>query len=514
MVMPEIRVRIVLCLHNLRDGPVFLACAGVDVAAGRDVEVVLRNLLAGDDAAVFLHLAPRLEGVGDAGDGVLRDVVLRVALGEFGGGVEQEKFSFALLRLRLVQEEDDAGRGGVVEQVFRQIDDALDEVLLHEPAAHVLFLVGVRIAGAARGGAGVEHDGGAARVAEAGEDVLHPAPVGLVAGEARALGEAVEFVGVVVLLGELGLVPHRIGHRAVEGLEAVALAEFRMAEGVADLDLALHVMDDHVHVGHGPGGGRGFLAVELERGGFLFPSGLGLFLQRQLALDEQAGGAAGGVIAGHARLGVHDERHDLAHLAGRVELARALPAALGELADEVFVAAPDDVRLHVAQAEALLADALDEVGEAVVVDVAHAVGGGVEVHAVDDALEQRVFVRDGAQVRGELLADLVRERADDGPDGVVGVGRLQRQVEADEFLVVLHQLERLGARADLFGDAIQLVIEDIAQALGEDEREDVVLELGRILRAANGTGGVPDPGFEGFVVTVGHSAKKPGGNKK
>src|SRR4030067_1536816 len=33
----------------------------------------------------------------------------------------------------------------------------------------------------------------------------------------------------------------------------------------------------------------------------------------------------------------------------------------------------------------------------------------------------------------------------------------------------------------------------------------VVLELRRILRAANGASCVPDPGFEGFVATVGHS---------
>ena len=98
-------------------------------------------------------------------------------------------------------------------------------------------------------------------VVQAGEDVLHPAPVGLAAGVARAFGETVEFVGVVVLLLELSLVPHGIGHHAVEGLEAVALAEFRLAEGVADLNLALHVVDDHVHVGHGPGAGLVFLAV-------------------------------------------------------------------------------------------------------------------------------------------------------------------------------------------------------------------------------------------------------------
>ena len=136
---------------------------------------------------------------------------------------------------------------------------------------------------------------------------------------------------------------------------------------------------------------------------------------------------------------------------------------------------------------------LDEIGEAVIVDVALAVGGGVEVDAVDDALEQRVGVGDGAEMGRELLADLVRERADDGPDRIVGVLRLQRQVEADELLVVLHQLERLGARADLLGDAVQLVVEHVAQALGEDEREDEVLVLRRVLRAADGTGGVPDP---------------------
>ena len=61
---------------------------------------------------------------------------------------------------------------------------------------------------------------------EAGEHVLHPAPVGLAAGEARALGKAVELVGVVVLFLEPVLVPHRIGDDAVEGLEALPSRNF------------------------------------------------------------------------------------------------------------------------------------------------------------------------------------------------------------------------------------------------------------------------------------------------
>ncbi len=225
--------------------------------------------------------------------------------------------------------------------------------------------------------------------------------------------------------------------------------------------------------------------------------------QNQLALDEQAGGTAAGIVNVHAGLGVHDSGHDEADLGRGVELAGALAAALGELADEILIAAADDVGLDVIETESLGADGLDEVAQAGVVDIALAVGGGVEVDAVDDALEQRVGVGDGAEVGGELLADLVRERADDGPDVVVGVLRLQREEEADELLVVLHQLERLGPRADLLGDAVDLVVEHVAEALGEDEREDELLVFRRVLRAADGTGGVPDPGFERFTVLLG-----------
>ena len=97
---------------------------------------------------------------------------------------------------------------------------------------------------------------------------------------------------------------------------------------------------------------------------------------------------------------------------------------------------------------------------------------------------------------GELLADLVRERADDRPHGIVRVLGFQRQIEAHELFVALHQFECLGARADLLGDAVQFIVKDIAQALREDERKNKLLVLWGVLRAADGTGSVPDPGFE------------------
>ena len=105
-----------------------------------------------------------------------------------------------------------------------------------------------------------------------------------------------------------------------------------------------------------------------------------------LAFHEEAAGAAAGVVDFHAGPGLEHPGHDAADRGRGVELAGALAAALGELADEVFVALADDVCLNVGQPEALGADGLDEVGEAVVVKVALAVGGGVEVDAVDDAL--------------------------------------------------------------------------------------------------------------------------------
>lgn len=88
---------------------------------------------------------------------------------------------------------------------------------------------------------------------------------------------------------------------------------------------------------------------------------------------------------------------------------------------------------------------------------------------------------------------------------VVQVLRRERQVETHELLVVLHELECLGARTDFLRDAVQLVVEDIAQALSEDERENELLVFRGVFRATDGTGGIPDPGFEGFIFLGGSS---------
>jgi len=130
------------------------------------------------------------------------------------------------------------------------------------------------------------------------------------------------------------------------------------------------------------------------------------------------------------------------------------------------------------------------------------VGGGVEIDAVDDALQERVFPGDGPHVGGDAFADLVGELADDRPDGLLGIVRDKGKIEADELVVGPGELEGLLARANLSGNAIQLIVKDVAKALSENEGEDVVLVFRRVLGTTDGTRGVPDPRFEGFVFTV------------
>ena len=454
-----------------------------------------------DNAAEFFLFLPAYQGVGDTGDTLGRDEVLGVALLENSAGINEKDFALPGFWLGLVEEQDDTWGGGVVEEVFGQIEDALDEVLLNKPLANGFFLVGAGIARASGGGTGVEDDGGATFGIEAGVHVLDPAPVGgRFSGETGR--EAVEFVIVVVGLDVPVLVPHGISDDAIESTQLAVFfgAELGVLEGVADLDPALHIVDDHIHVGHGPGLGDVFLAEQFEGRVLRLVGGCHFRFHGELALDEKAAGAAGGVVDFHARIRPEDMGYDIADFAGGVELAGTLAAALGELADKVFVALADDVGLDVLKPETLGADGLNEVGEAVVVEVALAVGGRVEVHAVDDALQGRVFPGDGPHVAGDAFADLVRELANDGPDRLFGIVRHEGEVEADKLVVGSGELEGFLARADLGVDAVQFIIKDIAQAFGEDEGQDVVLVFRGVLGPTDGAGGVPYPGFQGFEV--------------
>ena len=58
---------------------------------------------------------------------------------------------------------------------------------------------------------------------------------------------------------------------------------------------------------------------------------------------------------------------------------------LGELAYQIFVASPDDIRLHVVESEPLCADLFDQVRQAPIIDITQTVRRGIEVNAINDA---------------------------------------------------------------------------------------------------------------------------------
>ena len=80
----------------------------MDIATWRDIEVLRGNFLTGDDDGILVDLFPRYEGLSDADDCLVRNVVLWIALDKLAARVEQEHLALSILVLRLVQEDNDA----------------------------------------------------------------------------------------------------------------------------------------------------------------------------------------------------------------------------------------------------------------------------------------------------------------------------------------------------------------------------------------------------------------------
>jgi len=101
-------------------------------------------------------------------------------------------------------------------------------------------------------------------------------------------------------------------------------------------------------------------------------------------------------------------RHQEAHLGRREELPRALARAFGELAQQVFVGATQEVRLYIGKAKAIarVREGLDHAAQLGWVDVALAVAFGGEVHHVDHAGERGVLFDHRAHGLGQVLTDV------------------------------------------------------------------------------------------------------------
>ena len=74
-------------------------------------------------------------------------------------------------------------------------------------------------------------------------------------------------------------------------------------------------------------------------------------------------------------------------------------------------------------------------------------------------------------------------------------------------MIGLGDLQRGGAVAVFFGQTCDLVVEDIGQPLEKQQRQEVILELGGVLLAPDGAGGVPQHLLHGFRRGGGTAAR-------
>ena len=131
----------------------------------------------------------------------------------------------------------------------------------------------------------------------------------------------------------------------------------------------------------------------------------------------------------------------------------------------------------------MLREQLNERAQLVVAEDALACSGLVKILYINDAVQPRALAGDGADGVGQQLAEC------GGLLLQIRPARAGRNIEADEFVVLVN-------KAGTGAEALQLVLVNVGEALEEDEREDLVLELGRVNGAADDAGGFPKPGFE------------------
>ena len=299
------------------------------------------------------HVLEAVEGGDDLLDVLGTQVVLRAAGVELGVGIDEEHLAAAvcgLVRVRRLAGEvrthhQDAGRdAGAVEQVRRQADDGLDEVLFEELLADLLLRP------AAKEHA-VGHDGGdhAAGLAD-GQHVLGEHQVALLArGRTPAPAEA---LGELHVAARIVLAERRIGDDAVEALQLARLAVHGVQQRILELDVgAGHAMQEHVQLADGPGRGIVHLAAQAQVG--RITAGL---LDELAADDEHTAGAAGGVIDAQARPRLEDADHEPDDIARGVEVAALLARRLGEHVDQELVGRAEQVgelKILIAQAVAV-----------------------------------------------------------------------------------------------------------------------------------------------------------------
>jgi hypothetical protein len=198
---------------------------------------------------------------------------------------------------------------------------------------------------------------------------------------------------------------------------------------------------------------------------------------------EQHAAGAGGVIDGLAGLHVEHLGHEVDDGAVRVELGGGVAGVVGEFLDEILVALAQLVLGQVGDGEFQRGEVLDEVAQ-------HGIGQAFLVRPLRIAKDAEELVGVGRlngphgllQAPAHIPADL----PDLPPMGVGG--------NLEAVVLRVHRKVLIPARLPQRRDG--LLIEDIAQSLVEQQREDELLVVPRINRPPQEHSGTPEVGFE------------------
>ena len=399
-------------------------------------------------------------------DVALPQPVLGAVLLEALAGVDHEDAA-AAHRVLLVDHHDARRDSGAVEEVGGEPDDSLDPAALDEIAPDGRFAV------AAEEHA-VRHDDRALAGTPERRDEVQQVGVISVLGRRLAVVEAAVFVVGRVEAVRPGLVGERgVGDGEVEALEAPRpIGELRGGECVVAPDLGcLAAVQDQVHPRHRPGRDVLFLPVDRQP-----------VRRRVGGLDEERPGTARGIVHGLVQPGVRPDPDNLGHDAGHLRRGVELPLALPRLGGEV----PHEVLVRVAQQVV-------------------AVGAvGAEIEPLEDPDELRETVLHLLPLAELSLVVEVREVDHALEKVVVGVGELADHL-VDPVADLLGPLERdhVGeASPRRHRDVGELVVARVLvrDVLHEEQREHVVLVLGRVHSAAQLVAALPERGVEvGFA---------------
>ena len=144
----------------------------------------------------------------------------------------------------------------------------------------------------------------------------------------------------------------------------------------------------------------------------------------------------------------------------------------------------------------MLAQRLHQSGKPVVVHDGLACRRGIEINGVDHALEPGVLAGDRPDGVSERFAKAGGLQCDGWP------ATFGWKVEPDESVVLVDDLPGGVEVPDFVCDSLNLVVEDVRESLEKYQREDVILELGGVERAANLAGRIPQPGLKRLDVKL------------